>query len=67
MGSPDYFSTDVSELLHVEMVKEAYHSTNRVNFEEHMLWYNDRHTGLTYMIPTLEYLAPRGIFASDTA
>ena len=24
MGSPDNFSTDVSELLHIEMVKEAY-------------------------------------------
>ena len=67
MGSPDNFSTDVSELLHVEMVKEAYRSTNRVNFEEQMLWYNDRNTGLAYMIQTLEYLALRGSFDSDTA
>jgi hypothetical protein len=67
MGSPDNFSTDVSELLHVEMVKEAYRSTNRVNFEEQMLWYNDRYTGLAYMIQTLEYLAVRGSFDSDTA
>ena len=67
MGSPDNFSTDVSELLHVEMVKEAYRSTNRVNFEEQILWYNDRHTGLAYMIQTLEYLALRGSFDSDTA
>ena len=67
MGSPDNFSTDVSELLHVEMVKEAYRSTNRVNFEEQMLWYNDRYTGLAYMIQTLEYLALRGSFDSDTA
>ena len=34
IGSPDNFSTDVSELLHVEIVKEAYCSMNRVNFEE---------------------------------
>ena len=67
MGSPDNFSTDVSELLHVEMVKEAYRSTNRVNFEQQMLWYNDRYTGLAYMIQTLEYLAVRGSFDSDTA
>ena len=67
MGSPDNFSTDVSELLHVEMVKEAYRSTNRVNFEQQMLWYNDRYTGLTYMIQTLEYLALRGSFDADTA
>jgi len=67
MGSPDNFSTDVSELLHVEMVKEAYRSTNRVNFEEQMLWYNDRYTGLAYMVQTLEYLALHGSFDSDTA
>ena len=67
MGSPDNFSTDVSELLHVEMVKEAYRSTNRVNFEQQMLWYNDRYTSLAYMIQTLEYLALRGNFDADTA
>jgi hypothetical protein len=67
MGSPDNFSTDVSELLHVEMVKEAYRSTNRVDFEKQMLWYNDRYTGLAYMIQTLEYLALHGSFDSDTA
>src|SRR5437588_7737768 len=54
MGSPDNFSMDVSELLHVEMVKEAYRSTNSVNFEEQMLWYNDRYTGLAYMVQTLD-------------
>ena len=32
-----------------------------------MLWYNDRYTGLAYMIQTLEYLALRGSFDSDTA
>ena len=67
MGSPNNFSTDVSELLHVEMVNEAYRSTNRVNFEEQILWYNDRYTGLAYMIQTLEYLAFRGSLDSDTA
>jgi len=59
MGSPDNFSTDVSELLHIEMVKEAYRSTNRVSFEEQMLWYNDRYTALAYMVQTLDYLALR--------
>jgi hypothetical protein len=67
MGSPDNFSTDVSELLHIEMVKEAYRSTNRVSFEEQMLWYNDRYTGLAYMVQTLEYLALRGSFDWETA
>ena len=66
MGSTHKFSTDVSELLHVEMVKEAYRSTKWVNFEEKILLYNDRHTGWVYMIQTLEYLALRGSFESDT-
>jgi hypothetical protein len=67
MGSPDNFSTDVSELLHIEMVKEAYRASNRVNFQEQMLWYNDRNTSLGYMIQSLEYLALRGNFDPDTA
>ena len=44
MGSPDNFSTHVSE-LHRENVKEAYCASNRVQYEEQMLWYNDRDTG----------------------
>jgi len=67
MGSPDNFSTDVSELLHIEMVKEAYRSMNRVSFKEQMLWYNDRYTGLAYMVQTLEYLALHGSFDWETA
>ena len=31
-----------------------------------MLWYNDRYTGLTCMIQTLDYVVLRGIFDSDT-
>ena len=67
MGSPNNDLTDVSEVLHMELAKEAYRSTNRVNFEEQMFWYNDRFTGLVYMIQTLEYLAVRRSFNSDTA
>jgi hypothetical protein len=67
IGSPDNFSTDVSELLHLEMVMEAYCSTNRVSFEEQMLWYNDRYTGLAYMVQTQEYLTLRGSFDWKTA
>src|SRR3978361_2212978 len=67
MGSPDNCSTDVSDLLHIERVKESYCSTNRVSFEEQMLWYNDRYTGLAYMVQTLEYLPLRGSFDWETA
>jgi hypothetical protein len=67
MGSPDNLSTDVTEHLHIEMVKEAYRSMNRVSFEEQMLWYNDRYTGHVYMVQTLEYLTLYGSFDWETA
>jgi len=67
MGSPDNFSTDISELLHIENIKEAYGTSNRVQYEEEMLWYNDRHTGIAYMVQTLEYLALSRIYDHDTA
>ena len=41
MGSPDNVSTDVSELLHRENVKETYRASSRVQYKEQMLWYND--------------------------
>ncbi|KAG0641638.1 hypothetical protein HOY80DRAFT_999181 [Tuber brumale] len=67
MGSPDNFSTDISELLHKENVKEAYRASNQVQYEEQMLWYNDRHTGIAYMVQILEHLALSGIYDHDTA
>ena len=64
MRSLNNFSTDVSELLHRENVKEAYRAqaSNRVQYEEQMLWYNDRHTGIAYMVQTLEHLALSGMY-----
>jgi len=38
MGSPDKFSTDISELLHIENIKEAYSASNREQYEEQMFW-----------------------------
>jgi len=32
MGSGDNFTTDISERLHITNVKEAYRSTNKVNY-----------------------------------
>jgi len=34
MGSPDNFSTDISELLHLQNFKKAYRTSNRVQYEE---------------------------------
>src|SRR5207302_11165890 len=67
MGSPDNFSTHISELLHIENVKEVYRASNRVQYVEQMLWYNHRHTGIAYMVQVLEHLARRGMYDHDTA
>ena len=66
MGSPDNFSTDISELLHRANVKESYPASNRVQYEEQMLWYNNRHTRIAYMVQTLEYLALSRMYGQDT-
>jgi hypothetical protein len=44
MGSADNFTTDISERLHIGNVKEAYQSTNKVNYIRQMLTHNDRST-----------------------
>ena len=67
MGSPDNFSPDLSELLHRKNIKEAYRASHRVQYKEQILWYNDRHTGITYMVQTLEHLALSGMYDQDTA
>jgi len=60
MGSGDNLTTDISELLHIANVKEAYGSSNKVNSIRQMLKHNDRCSGLAYMENTLSYLALQG-------
>jgi len=67
MGSGNNFTTDISEWLHISNVKEAYRSTNKVNYIQQMLKHNDRCTGLNYMEETLSYLALQGWYDIDSA
>ena len=67
MGSGDNFTTDISERIHIANVKEAYRSTNKVNYIRQMLKHNDRCTGLDYMVETLSYLALQGWYDIDSA
>lgn len=67
MGAPDNFSTDISELLHISNVKEAYRASNRVSFMRQVLAHNDRHTALDYMHQTLRWLALQGWHDKDSA
>jgi len=67
MGSGDNFTTDISERLHIANGKEAYRSSNKVNYIWQMLMHNDRCTGLDYMEETLSYLALQGWYDMDSA
>jgi len=60
MGSGDNCTTDISERLHIANVKEAYRSSNKVNYIRLMLKHNDWCTGLDNMEETLSYLALKG-------
>jgi len=62
MGSGDNFTPDISERLHISNVKEAYRSTNKVNYIQPMLKQND------YMEETTTYdVGLQGWYAIDSA
>jgi hypothetical protein len=62
MGLPDNYSMDISELLHVENIKEACRASNHVDYVEQMLLFNERQRGLLYMVQTLKCLAVWGYY-----
>jgi len=67
MGSGDNFTTNISKHLHIGNVKQAYSSTNKVNYIRQMLEHNDQCTGLDCMEETLSHLALEGWYDSDSA
>jgi len=67
MGSGDNFTTDITQRLHIGNVKDAYRSTNKVNYIQQMLKHNDRSTTLDYMEETLSYLGLQGWYDIDSA
>jgi len=67
MGLSDNFTTDISERLHIVNVKEAYRSSNQVNYIRQMLMHNAQCTGLDYMDETLSYLALQCYYDIDSA
>ena len=67
MGASDNFSTDISELLHISNIKDAYRASNRVNCMRQVLANNDGHTALDYMHQTLRWLALQGWHDNDSA
>jgi hypothetical protein len=60
MGSGDNFTTDISKQLHIANVKEAYRSSNEVNYIQQMLKHNDWCTSLDYMEETLSHRVLEG-------
>ena len=67
MGASDNFSNDISELLNISKVKDAYRASNRVNFMRQVLAHNDRHSALDYMHQMLRWLALQGWHDKDSA
>jgi hypothetical protein len=59
--SGENFTTNISERLHIANGKEAFRSTNKVNYIRQMLKHND------YMEVTLSYLALQGWYDIDSA
>jgi len=67
IGSSENLTTHISRWLHMGNVKEAYRSTNKVNYIRLILKHNDWCTGLHYMVETLLYLALQGWYNIDSA
>jgi len=67
MGSGDDFTSDISEWLHIANLKEAYRSSNKVNYIQQRLKHNDWCTGLDYVEETLSYRALKGWYNFDSA
>jgi len=67
MGSGDNLATDIPERLLIANVKQAYRSSNKVNYIRQMLKHNGRCSGLDYMEETLSYLALQGRYDIDSA
>ncbi|KAF8454280.1 hypothetical protein BDZ91DRAFT_561926 [Kalaharituber pfeilii] len=60
-GAMDNWTTDVSEALH-GACKDAYRSSNRVDYIQQVLDHMDRSIGMGYMHAALVYLATKGYY-----
>jgi len=67
MGSGDNCTTGISERLHMANLKEAYRSTNKVNYIQQILKHNDWCTGLGHMEETLSYPELQDWYKIDSA
>ena len=67
IGSGENFTTDRTELLHIDQVKEPYRSTNQVNYIQQMLKHNHWCTRVEYMKEPLRYFDLQGWYDIDSA
>jgi len=67
MVSVNNITTNISEWLHIDNVKEEYLFTNKVNYIWQMLKHNDQCTSLHYMGETLSHLALQDWYDIDCA
>jgi len=67
MGSDTNFTIDICEWVHIGSGKEAYQSTNTVNYIRQMLKSKGQFTSPDYMEETLSHLALQGWYDIDSA
>ena len=67
MGAPDNFLTEISKLLYILNVKEAYCTSNGVNFILQLLQHNDHYTAMNFMEQTLWWLAFYRYYIDESA
>jgi hypothetical protein len=67
MDSGGNSTSDISEPLQITNMKEAYRSSNNVNYSRQMLKHYDQCTSLVYMEETLSYLALEGLYDIDSS
>ena len=58
--------TDISKGLHMDF-KDAYYTSNRVNYLHQVVQYMDAELGMSYMRLILIYVASRGYYKPETA
>jgi hypothetical protein len=60
-GSPDGFNTELPERLHIDFAKDAYHSSNKRDYEEQMALWLQRQEAIFLRIAYLEWLRNREV------
>ncbi|KAF9235882.1 hypothetical protein BU15DRAFT_89436 [Melanogaster broomeanus] len=65
-GSPDGFNTELPERLHIDFAKDAYHSSNKRDYEEQMALWLQRQEAIYLRMCYLEWLRNREVLQANS-